>query len=528
MNKKHIEAILIIIVFAVITKVSAQGVSALTEITFEDDTITVHGGGAQAEGQTLTITEAGSYHLSGTLTAGQVIVNAADTAEINLILSDVNISNAQVPPILIENAQSTLITLAEGSLNTLTYTAPVVEDGPNAALYSRNDLSLNGLGELRIEASANDGIRSKAALTLDEAPIIHVNAGDDAIQADTLLTVNNGTLHLVTAGGINGTPNDDLSAKGLKSDEDIIINGGEITIETLDDAIHADQNATINGGTLTLSAIGKAVNIEYELVINGGTLNILTSDEGLEAGFITINDGYVNITALDDGINISEPDDIPNTSLYYLYIHGGVVVISAEGDGIDSNGSIEMTDGLVIVNGPTGSGDGAIDYDGIFDIHGGTLIAVGSAGMPAAPGQGSSQYSLLANFENALEAGTLVNLQSADGESLFTFAPTKTFQSVVFSSPQLREGNTYHLYYGGTVDGSATDGLYTDGTYTTGTEEASFTLSETLTQIGEIRGFRGRGGSPFGGGDRPMGPFGGGERPEGPPPGENPPPDTNN
>jgi hypothetical protein len=518
MNKKHLEATLILLVLMIITKAStnAQDIATLTEITLNDDQIVINGVGASADSRILRITEPGTYQLSGTLTEGQILVHAEGA--VTLILDHVAISAAQAPPIQIQNAQSATITLSEGSSNTLHYTFNDDEDIPNAALFSEADLTLNGNGELLIEAIAGDGIHSETSITIQDAPTLNINAGDDAIQAETQLMINGGTFHLITAGGIYGTPDDDLSAKGLKSDADILINGGDFIIDALDDAIHADQNTTINGGTFTLSALGKAVNVEYTLLINGGDITILTSDEGLEAGFITINDGYIHITAIDDGINISEPDDIPNTSLYYLYIHGGVIVINAEGDGIDSNGSIEMTGGLVIVNGPTQNADGAIDYDGIFDIHGGTLIAVGSAGMPAAPGDGSSQHSVLVNLEETLPARTLINLQSAEGESLLTFAPTKPYQSIVFSSPALQEGQPYQLYYGGQVEGEATDGLYADGPYTTGTEYASFTISGALTQVGEMRWFRGWGGELGGPPTEGRGPRGDN------PPGQNQPP----
>src|SRR5690606_36740362 len=125
--------------------------------------------------------------------------------------------------------------------------------------------------------------------------------------------------------------------------------------------------------------------------------------------------------------------------------------------------SIEMTGGVVIVNGPTANNNGALDYDGTFSITGGTLIAVGSAGMPAAPGQTSSQYSVLVAFDAVQEAGTLVHLQTSAGEDVVTFAPEKPYQSIVFSSPDLAEGAGYDVYTGGSAGGTATDGLYTSG-----------------------------------------------------------------
>jgi hypothetical protein len=111
--------------------------------------------------------------------------------------------------------------------------------------------------------------------------------------------------------------------------------------------------------------------------------------------------------------------------------------------------------------------------------------------MAQAPRTISSQNSLLINFTSAFPAGTLVHIVSATGEDVLTFAPTKSFQSIAFSSPELTIGESYTVYTGGQSDGAATDGLYAAGTYTGGTEYTNLTISASVTQVGESRG-RGR------------------------------------
>jgi hypothetical protein len=143
-----------------------------------------------------------------------------------------------------------------------------------------------------------------------------------------------------------------------------------------------------------------------------------------------------------------------------------------------------MTDGTVIVNGPTQSMNGALDYGVSFRITGGVLVAVGSAGRAQAPDQSSTQASVLLNFNGTLRAGALFHVESDDGSEILTFSSTKQCQSVVFSSPELTSGSTYHIYYGGSSTGTVNDGLYQDGTYTAGTEYTSFTLSGVVTWIG--------------------------------------------
>ncbi len=224
------------------------------------------------------------------------------------------------------------------------------------------------------------------------------------------------------------------------------------------------------------------------------------------------------MAASDDGINVAGGNDgssvngrpgqntFSASGDYTLDISGGIIYVEAAGDGIDVNGAITMSGGLVIVNGPTNNGNGALDYDRGFSLTGGTLVAVGSTGMAQAPDSTSTQYAMMVNLNTALSAGTMIHIESADGEDVLTFAPTKDYQSVVFSSPDLVGGETYTVYTGGSSTGTATDGRYVDGEYSGGSEVASLTLSSVVTTSGAVGGggMRGPGGG-GGGGGRPQG-----------------------
>lgn len=167
----------------------------------------------------------------------------------------------------------------------------------------------------------------------------------------------------------------------------------------------------------------------------------------------------------------------------YLSISGGYLVIDARGDGVDVNGIINMTGGTVIVNGPTDSGNGALDHSG-FIMTGGILVAAGSSGMAQAPGTSSTQYSVMVNLTSSQPAATMFHIKSSGGEEILTFVPAKLFQSVVFSSPALKNGESYNVYTGGSSTGTTTDGLYSNGTYTPGAETSSFTISGMVTTVG--------------------------------------------
>ncbi len=517
--------------------VSAQDEATL--ITLNGDSAEVAGTGAAVEGSIITISEAGTYTLSGTLNDGQVLVNAPEDAEVSLILNGVTISSSTSAPIYAQSAAAVTVILAEGSENSLSDAATYVyasaeEDEPDAALFSNVDLTIEGSGSLTVAANYTDGISTDDDLIISGSPVITVNAVDDTIRGNDSIDISGGVFAL------NSTEGD-----GLKSSNEeaslILINGGSYVINAGDDGVQSDFDFTMNAGELVITAVGDGIHSEYNLTINDGSINILNSEEGIEGGFIVINDGEIHIVSTDDGINVSEPDNtttttettvettteiaaaVPaegqqggfgnqppggmmgqsgqggmmqggfgttSTSPYYLHINGGYIAVNAEGDGLDANGSIEMTGGVVLVNGPTVFDNGAIDYDGTFEISGGLLVATGSAGMAQAPSASSSQFSLLINYTTAMDANTLVHIQTSEGEEVLTFAPAKTFQSVVFSSPDLAQGVTYDIYYGGTSDGTATDGLYADGTYTPGDLFSSVTITDTVTGVGQMGGMR--------------------------------------
>lgn len=289
---------------------------------------------------------------------------------------------------------------------------------------------------------------------------------------------------------------DSVSSKGIKSDVSLKINGGNITIDSCDDSIHSNDTVVINGGTFEISSGDDGIHADSSLDINEGNINIAESYEGIESQVINLNGGIIYVISSDDGINAGGGSDSSaingrpgennsNTSTECtLNINGGYIYVDASGDGLDANGSIYMTNGMVIVNGPTNNGDGALDYDNKFEISGGTLISAGSSGMLQAPSESSSQNSLKIVM-NSLEAGTIVRIESEDGNELLTFAPAKNFASLVVSSPEITSGTAYKVYTGGTVSSESKDGIYENGTYENGKEIGTKTVESSVTSINE-------------------------------------------
>lgn len=532
--------------------------ASVIQITLSGDTISAAGDGVKVDGSTATITTAGTYMLSGTLADGQIIVDTTDDAIVRLILNGVDLHSSTSAPIYVAKAEKTMIMLAENSENRISDGATYVfasqdEDEPNAALFSKSDLTIAGSGSLIVTGSYNDGIASKDGLIIAggtisvsavddgirgkdylvvkdgtvtvnargnglksdneedatlgyitvEAGAINVTSGGDSIQAASDVLIASGDIHLSAGGGSSATIDESVSAKGIKGALLVTIDGGAFTIDTADDAIHSNADIVVNNGAFNITSGDDGIHADSSLTINDGDIQISQSYEGIESAIITVNAGNISIVAGDDGINVAGGadgsgmnggpggpppgpggDSFATSGDYFLYINGGYIVVDAAGDGIDIGGSIVMTDGVVIVNGPTENMNGALDYDGSFSISGGFMVAAGSAGMAEAPDTTSTQYSVLINTDTAQSAGTLVHIQSSDGESILTFAPTKRYQSIAFSSPELLSGTTYKVSFGGSATGSVQDGLYQDGTYSAGTSYTSFTTSDVVTTVG--------------------------------------------
>jgi hypothetical protein len=393
----------------------------------------------------------------------------------------------------------------------------------------------NGTGNDGLQSTNNEDIeRGYIAI---EGGTLDITAGLDGIQAETNLVISSGNINISSGGGsVNSSSNigdpgntwgdwgnpksgntsatgdTSPSAKGLKAETNISITGGTINIDSSDDSIHSNDSIVIGGGNMLLTSGDDGIHADSTVEINGGEIDLTKSYEGIESAVITINDGNIHLVSSDDGINIVGGVDssaimgrpgqgnFTSSGDNHLYINGGYIYLDANGDGMDVNGTVDMTAGVVIINGPTKNDNGALDHMG-FKITGGYLLAVGSSGMAQTPDTSSTQYSVMYNFPSVQSAATLLHIETEGGEGVLTFTPTKTYQSIVLSSAELKNGLTYLVYAGGSSTGAVTDGLYSGGSYTTGTQVSSFTVSGMVTMVGSPGGgFPGGGG--FAGGGR--------------------------
>ncbi len=263
------------------------------------------------------------------------------------------------------------------------------------------------------------------------------------------------------------------SYKTLKGNE-IIINNGTFNLDSYDDAINSDTVLTINGGTFTIATGDDAIHSESLLTINNGTIDIISCYEGLEAENITINDGKINIVSTDDAINASSSDSttevttIDESTTPYILINGGYISVNSSGDGIDSNGALDINGGEVYVDGPINGPDLAVDFDnGNANVNGGRLIAVGSSSMVHSFKDTSTQSSFIYFFTANQPAGSTIKLTDKNGKVVLEYTAEKEYSSLIISDSTLVAGETYTLTNGTTTEDitlSATTSSTTFGT----------------------------------------------------------------
>ena len=474
------------------TKITLSGSSAQCD----DAAVTI-------DGSSVTITAEGTYLLSGDL-EGMVLVDVADTDKVQLILDGASITSPTSAAIYVREADKVFITTAEGSANTLAnggeYLA-IDDNNIDGAIFTKSDLTLNGKGALTIDAPLGHGIVTKDDLAvtsgtytvsaeshgLNGKDSVRISGGDftitsgkDGIHSENVEDLEKGFVYLsggtfaITGGSGSAesawSTEDSASLKGLKSDGDLLLNGGTFQIDSADDALHTGGNLTISGGDFTISAGDDGAHADANLTISGGTVNITQSYEGIEGKSIDIAGGEIHLVSSDDGLNaaggndqsgiggFAPMDNFAASADSYLHISGGTLYVNAEGDGLDSNGSLLVSGGTTYVEGPTMSGNGSLDYNGTGTITGGILLALGGGQMDQNFSAAENQGAILVSL-GTQAAGTTLELTDSDGNVLLSYAPEKSYGSVVISLPEILQGGTYTLTAGSTSTSVTMDSL---------------------------------------------------------------------
>jgi hypothetical protein len=437
-----------------------------TTITLADGGSRVSGSGAAVEGDVVTITSAGTYLLSGTLSDGRIVVASGQEGKVRLVLDGVDITSADTSPVIVTEADEVVVILADGSTNTLSDSTASgsdddTEDAPTATLFSMADLTIAGSGRLDVTGASNDGIGGKDGVVILSGTVT-VTATDDGIRGKDYLVVQGGTVN-VTAGG-----------DGLKCDND---GTDELGWFQLDD------------GTVTVAAGDDGVDAVGAVNVASGTLTVTRSTEGLEAARITVAGGTVDVTATDDGLNATDGSSSgggeAEQSGVLLTVRGGQVTVTAGGDALDSNGSAVITGGVTILNGPTTGGNGILDVNGTLLVNGGTLVAAGTSSMATVPSTDSEQGWLAVTFGTTVRAGQRIVVTDSSGEVVGSYVVTVATAMFELASDAITAGEDYTVYVGDAGDAS---GYGTSGSVDGLTEMSTVTAGEFAGGSGGMDG----------------------------------------
>ncbi len=238
-----------------------------TEIALTGESASCSSNAVEISGSTITITDEGTYIITGSLNDGMIIVNADDTDKVQLVLKDAGINNSTSAAIYVLEADKVFITTASGSQNTLSNGGEYVaidDNNIDSVIFSKSDLTLNGAGELTISAAAGHGVVSKDDLALTSGTY-SITAASHGLSGKDSVRIASGTYNIVSGkDGIHAENSDDTSL-GF-----VYISGGEFNITSEGDGISAESYMTIDGGEYTIETGGGAETVVNLAENNGG------------------------------------------------------------------------------------------------------------------------------------------------------------------------------------------------------------------------------------------------------------------
>ena len=374
----------------------------------------------------------GTYILTGTMDDASVIVDTDKDKEVRLVLDNVTINSGDFASIYIIESDKVTITLAENSVNSLSDSkehTQIDDNNVDSVIFSKADLVINGKGTLNINTNIGHGIVSKDDLIITGGTI-NVDSKSQGINGKDSIKIYDGNINITSGTDSIKSDNDEDEDRGF-----VYIAGGIINIDSEDDAIQG-----------------------YNLIqIDGGNININKSYEGLESQYIVINDGDLTINSSDDGINACDKSN-SNSNIKQsqnmrmpmmmgstnadLTINGGNIYINANGDGIDSNGTVNLYGGTLVIDGPISDGDQAFDYETGGYAYGSETLCIGSSGMAESFSKESTQYNLLYNLDKIYEANSKIEIYSEDNEIIFDHTSTKSFNSILLTSSKIKQNET--------------------------------------------------------------------------------------
>ena len=454
--------------------------------------------GVSVENGTITITSGGTYRLTGEY-SGQVKIDAAKTDTVRLVLDNAKITNSTGAAINVVSAAEAIIYTAAGTTNTVAdeanYTA-TGDDDPDAAIYSTANLTLTGEGSLSVEGAYEEGIHTTGGLVIASGTL-EVNAANTGIKGKDYVDITGGIVNVTAAqDGIKSTNTDDES-KGFTR-----LSAGSVTVSAGDDGLKAPHTLEISGGTLNIEKSNEGIEAQYINILDGD-VTVNSTDDGINASLKDSSSDTSSDTTSgtapagqqtqqnqngqvqqapagggtapggsqgSTGQNQNMPQPPTDGAMpgggggifevvdAAINISGGTVVVNAEGDGIDSNGTATFSGGTVTVNGPTAGGNNALDSNGDLLLNGGTVTAGSTADMFEAPSSASTSGYLKITDSSALTQGSTIQVTDSSGTVVANYKITKSgVQLVVVSNKNIVKGQSYTVSVtSGSVDAAST------------------------------------------------------------------------
>ncbi len=434
---------------------STYSITDATGFVFSDAGITVTEGaysGYKIEGTALTIKESGTYVVSGACANGSIVVKKNVTG-VTLVLNGLTLSASATAPITCSKGSEVCIVASAGTVNDLAddkynnddvYTDETLyPDIENAVIKCKDgsNVTICGKGTINITANGKNGIKGGGDLYEED---------EEGSATSTLLSTSSLTIKEVTL-NITANVND-----GLKSDKELNILSGNITVSAVDDGIKCDY-------VLNIGAEGA----------DGPTVNVKKSKEGIEAATLNVYSGSITVNATDDGINAAN-SDLKNYSFSYNQYGGTVYVNVTNGDGIDSNGTVNLIGGTLEVYTPSqGDGD-PLDAERGTYFKGATVLAVGHLGMAqsysattpyvafgSAGGMGGTGGT--GGQANLVTAGSTIRITDGSGNVLYSAKAVRNASYILFASSELTTGSSYTLKCGTATSAASTAGTASAG-----------------------------------------------------------------
>ena len=467
---------------------AAYSGDANNTFTFTDSGVTASeadGSGFKIEGTALTISEAGTYRITGSCSDGSVQVKKGTTG-VTLILDDLTLTASDTAPLSCN--KSTEVTIYISGTVTLTdaenpadeeSTDEAVADAfEGAAIKVKSGASvvITGTGTLTADGSAcKNGIKGAATASItvgasaSDTFTLNIKAANHGLASDGSITIVGGKVN-ITAGneGIKSEPDeDDTESEGV-----VTMTGGAVTVNSVDDGVKGYKTVAITGGTLNIASGDDGIKCEYDVILGaegssvGPVINITKSNEGIEGATVTFYSGSGTIVATDDGVNAAN-SDLTNYS-FLLTVAGGTWIVDAGGDGLDSNGNLVNSGGSMTVYGSANNGNAAIDIGDFgcsWTVSGGEIAAVGMSGMMITPTSGTyvlfGSSGMMGGFGGgtgssiSIRAGSTLAVKDSAGNTLWSGTAIKAANCFLYAGSALTSGGSYTLYVNGSAAATA-------------------------------------------------------------------------